>query len=57
MITMDRSIGNQWLVTDGLKEGDLVIVEGLMRVRPGMPVKALPEAELGAVGAAAPAKN
>ncbi|MCL1939607.1 MAG: efflux RND transporter periplasmic adaptor subunit [Desulfovibrionaceae bacterium] len=57
MITVDRSIDNQWLVTDGLKEGDRVIIEGLMRVRPGVPVKALPEAESGAAGSVVPAKN
>jgi len=43
MISVDRSIDNQWLVTDGLKAGDLVVVEGVMRVRPGASVKGLPE--------------
>ncbi len=45
MIEIDRAIGNRWLVTAGLAPGDRVIVEGLLRVRPGMPVK---EAPLGA---------
>lgn len=30
-----RAIGNQWLVTSGLKEGDKVIVEGSSKIRPG----------------------
>ncbi|HAP81741.1 MAG TPA: efflux transporter periplasmic adaptor subunit, partial [Enterobacteriaceae bacterium] len=29
-----------WLVTDGLKAGDRVIVSGLQKVRPGAQVKA-----------------
>lgn len=43
VITIDRSIGNDWLVTGGLKEGDLVMLEGLMRVRPGTPVTGTPK--------------
>jgi membrane fusion protein (multidrug efflux system) len=38
----DRVIGDQWLVTSGLAAGDRVIVEGLQRVRPGVPVRAVP---------------
>ena len=34
-IKLDRAIGNRWLVTDGLKAGDRVIVEGLQKVRAG----------------------
>jgi membrane fusion protein (multidrug efflux system) len=37
-----RAVGNQWLVTAGLKPGDQVIVDNLQRVRPGAPVKAAP---------------
>jgi membrane fusion protein (multidrug efflux system) len=39
IITVDRAIGNKWLVTSGLKAGDHVIVQGLQKVRPGIPVK------------------
>ena len=35
----DRAIGDKWLVTDGLKAGDRVIVTGLMKVQPGAQVK------------------
>lgn len=33
-LTLGRAVGNQWLVTAGLKAGDRLIVEGLQRVRP-----------------------
>jgi membrane fusion protein (multidrug efflux system) len=32
--------GNQWIVSDGLKDGDRVIVAGLQRVQPGAMVEA-----------------
>ncbi|EIC21544.1 efflux RND transporter periplasmic adaptor subunit [Thiorhodovibrio frisius] len=37
-------------VTKGLKEGELVIVEGIQKVRPGQPVKASPPQEPGDSG-------
>jgi membrane fusion protein (multidrug efflux system) len=39
-LTLDRAIGNEWLVADGLAPGDRVIVEGLQMLRPGTVVKA-----------------
>jgi membrane fusion protein (multidrug efflux system) len=42
MLTIDRAIGDKWLVTDGLAAGDRVIVDGLQRVRPGSPVRVVP---------------
>ncbi len=41
-LTLDKAIGNKWLVTAGLSSGDKVIVEGLLMLRPGTPVKATP---------------
>lgn len=38
-ITADRAIGDQWLVTNGLKAGERVIVEGTSKVRPGATVR------------------
>jgi membrane fusion protein (multidrug efflux system) len=35
-----RTVGNQWLIEDGLKAGDRVITEGLQFVRPGVEGKA-----------------
>lgn len=37
-LTADQAIGDKWLVTGGLKDGDKVIVTGLQRVRPGAAV-------------------
>ena len=37
-----RAVGNQWLVSDGLKPGDQLIVDNLQKVRPGAPVKPVP---------------
>ena len=42
MLTLDRAMGDKWLVTSGLGAGDRVIVEGLQKVRPGAPAKAVP---------------
>jgi membrane fusion protein (multidrug efflux system) len=33
--------GSAWVITDGLKAGDRVIVEGFQKVHPGAPVKAV----------------
>jgi membrane fusion protein (multidrug efflux system) len=33
--------GDKWIVTEGLNAGDTVIVEGLQKVKPGAPVKAV----------------
>ncbi len=41
-LTLDRAIGDKWLVTAGLAPGDQVIVEGLVMLRPGTPVRATP---------------
>lgn len=40
--------GDQWLIDEGLKAGDRVVVNGLMKIGPGAPVTAVP------VGAAPP---
>jgi membrane fusion protein (multidrug efflux system) len=39
-VQVSRTIGDQWLVDSGLVEGDRVIIEGLQRIRPGVPVNA-----------------
>ena len=36
-----KAVGNQWLVTAGLRPGDRVIVSGLQRIRPGMKARVL----------------
>jgi membrane fusion protein (multidrug efflux system) len=42
MLTLNRALGDQWLVASGLSPGNRVIVEGLLNVRPGAKVKAVP---------------
>ena len=39
VIQADRTVGDDWLVTGGLKPGDKVIVDAGPLVRPGIPVK------------------
>ncbi|WP_010163889.1 MULTISPECIES: efflux RND transporter periplasmic adaptor subunit [unclassified Sphingomonas] len=38
-LTAPRTIGDNWLVTAGLKAGDRIIVEGAQNLQPGTPVK------------------
>lgn len=38
----DRALGDKWLVSSGLSQGDRVVVEGMLRARPGTPVKVVP---------------
>ncbi|KAA0891289.1 efflux RND transporter periplasmic adaptor subunit [Oryzomonas rubra] len=52
VIKVARTVGENWLVSDGLKAGDRVILEGLQKARPGTPVKAIP---FGSTPAATPA--
>jgi len=33
------TVGDRWLVSDGVKPGERVIVEGGQKVRPGAPVR------------------
>jgi membrane fusion protein (multidrug efflux system) len=41
-IVTDRAIESSWLVTSGLTAGELVIIEGLQKVRPGAAVRTVP---------------
>ena len=41
-VTASQTVGDKWLITTGLSAGDKVVVEGLQKVRPGAPVKAVP---------------
>ena len=51
-IQVSQALGDKWLVEGGLAAGDKVIVEGLQKIAPGMPVNAT---EKGAEAAAATA--
>jgi membrane fusion protein (multidrug efflux system) len=47
-VRLGQEIGLDWVISEGLKAGDQVIVDGVIRVRPGarvQPVKFVPQAE------------
>jgi len=54
IVNIGRAVGNEWIITDGLKAGEQVIVEGLQKVQPGMVVKPVPYNPAGTNGPAAP---
>lgn len=41
-LQVERAVGDKWLVGEGLKPGDRVIMEGLQMARPGSAVKVVP---------------
>jgi len=41
VIKVSRTVGDNWLVSEGLKAGERVILEGLQKARPGTQVKAV----------------
>jgi membrane fusion protein (multidrug efflux system) len=54
-VKVGEQLGDRWLVTEGLKSGDPVIVDGVMRIGPGAPVQVAPPP--GAASAPAPAAS
>ncbi|MCE1530776.1 efflux RND transporter periplasmic adaptor subunit [Enterobacter hormaechei] len=42
-VVAPHAIGDRWLITEGLKNGDRVIISGLQKVRPGVTVVAIPD--------------
>lgn len=48
-----RAIGDKWLVTSGLKAGDKVVTEGVLKIAPGAPVQAVDTAAPAATNVAA----
>lgn len=44
-VQTSRTIGDQWLIESGLRDGDQLIVEGTSKVRPGQVVNAVPFAQ------------
>ncbi|OQP87252.1 efflux transporter periplasmic adaptor subunit [Rhizobium rhizosphaerae] len=42
VLKVDRSVGNSWLVSEGIKDDERVVVEGAQRVRAGQEVTATP---------------
>ncbi|MDH0212066.1 efflux RND transporter periplasmic adaptor subunit [Stutzerimonas stutzeri] len=50
-IKTERTIGNRWLVGEGLQPGDRVITEGLQFIQPGVEVDAVPATNVDNAGA------
>ncbi len=42
VLQANRTVGDQWLIDDGLQAGDQVIVEGVQKVRPGAKANTTP---------------
>ena len=45
-------VGDNWIIEQGLRPGDRVVVEGLLSVRPGVPVRPIPYQKANAAPAA-----
>ena len=60
LIQTDNAVGDKWVVTSGLKPGERVIIEGLLKARPGLPVAPepfAPKAETSQTAATQPNKG
>ncbi len=53
-LTIDRQVGNAWVVTKGIAPGEQVIVDGVQKVKPGVTVTARVEGRGGGVQARPP---
>ncbi|MDE2404198.1 MAG: efflux RND transporter periplasmic adaptor subunit [Sphingomonadales bacterium] len=42
-VVTERTVGPDWVVTAGLNDGDRLITQGLGKVKPGQPVRPVPE--------------
>jgi membrane fusion protein (multidrug efflux system) len=57
-VKIGSALGSDWIVLEGLKPGEMVMVDGFQKLRPGAPVKPVPwqnAASAAARSAAAPA--
>jgi membrane fusion protein (multidrug efflux system) len=45
IVTADRAIEGEWLITAGLSAGERVVLDGLQKVKPGAVVNPTPAAE------------
>ena len=51
-IRVGKQNGSNFIISNGIEAGERVVVEGLQKVREGIPVKALSAAQLAAMQAA-----
>jgi len=56
-VTADTAVGDKWIIANGVKAGERVIIEGLQKVRPGAVVKAVPFEPSAPAAAAASANS
>jgi membrane fusion protein (multidrug efflux system) len=54
VIKIGQAVGNKWVITEGLKAGEQVVVEGLQKFQPGMVVKPVPFKPAGDNASASP---
>ncbi len=47
VVTADRAINGEWLITAGLVPGERVVLDGLQKIKPGSAVRTVPAAEQG----------
>ncbi len=55
-VTTARTVGDQWLINEGLRPGERVVVEGLQKVQPGMTVTPVEAGAARTAEAAAPTR-
>ena len=53
-VEANRTVGSGWVVTDGLKPGDKVIVQGVAKIRPGAPIRPVPASKPQVIAAPKP---
>jgi membrane fusion protein (multidrug efflux system) len=56
-VKVGGSQGSQWVILDGLKAGEQVVVDGFQKMQPGAPVKPVPAQGAPAAGTPAPAAS
>lgn len=49
-VKVGDKVGSNWVITEGLKPGEKVVVQGLMRLRDGVPVVAKPYVQTASLG-------
>ena len=54
-VKVGPAVGDSWLIEDGLADGDVGVIEGLQKIRPGMPVRLAAAPGAAGAPAAAPA--
>ena len=57
MVKIGSAKGGQWVVLDGLKDGEQVMVDGFQKLQPGATVKPVPWQPPSAAGAPAAAAS